>query len=198
MATAFTTPAREAKKEKILNMASWQATQDGILASTIVGLATLAATYKSKRFDKMTSISAKVSFPVMAGLGVWSYRYESISLDAMKYPEKWGIYEDDLKAELAQRKPFSSIPFHHKVLNYVYDHPFQLIAGLGVPLAAGILDSQKHNTHLTISQKIMHSRVFAQAGVITILLVTMGFREYMDKHGRYPEPSELAVENSEN
>jgi len=34
----------------------------------------------------------------------------------------------------------------------------------------------------------MHSRVYAQAGVLTILLVTMGFREYMDRRGRFPEP----------
>lgn len=36
----------------------------------------------------------------------------------------------------------------------------------------------------------MQSRVYAQAGVITILLTTMIFREYMDSHGRFPEPGE--------
>jgi hypothetical protein len=34
----------------------------------------------------------------------------------------------------------------------------------------------------------MHSRVFAQAGVLSILLTTMAFREYMDRNGRYQEP----------
>jgi hypothetical protein len=43
-------------------------------------------------------------------------------------------------------------------------------------------------SHLKFSQRVMHTRVFAQAGIITIAMSTMAFREYMDRRGRFPEP----------
>jgi hypothetical protein len=82
----------------------------------------------------------------------------------------------------------SSMPIHHRVMNALYDNPFTTIIAMSTPLAATIFYEQSKLTHLTISQRVMASRVYAQAGVIVILLSTMGFREYMDKHGRFPEP----------
>ena len=88
------------------------------------------------------------------------------------------------------------------LFSFTLDHPFQVIVGLGIPLAGKILYDQLQVPHLTVSQRIMHSRVvsfrlkyqilstrlflqMAQAGVLSILLSTMAFKEYMDKHGRY-------------
>jgi hypothetical protein len=36
---------------------------------------------------------------------------------------------------------------------------------------------------LKLSQRIIHTRVQGQASVILILALTMGFREWMTKHG---------------
>ncbi len=36
---------------------------------------------------------------------------------------------------------------------------------------------------LKLSQRIIHTRVQGQASVITILALTMGFREWMQKNG---------------
>lgn len=80
------------------------------------------------------------------------------------------------------------MPAHHRILNFVYDNPFSLIISLGVPFAGAVLYQQMQLNHLTISQRVMHSRVFAQAGILTIALSTMAFREYMNKNGRFPEP----------
>ena len=68
-------------------------------------------------------------------------------------------------------------------MNYFYVHPFQLIAGTGIPLAVAILNQQLKQPNLKLSQRIMHSRVIAQGGILCILLTTMGFREYMDRRG---------------
>jgi len=38
-------------------------------------------------------------------------------------------------------------------------------------------------TGLKLSQRIIHTRVQGQASVILILALTMGFREWMTKHG---------------
>ncbi len=65
---------------------------------------------------------------------------------------------------------------------------------MAIPFGAVVWGQQAGNTHLKFQQKIMQSRVFIQFGVITMLLVTMGFKGYMDKHGRYEEPAESEVE----
>lgn len=188
------------KKHKVLSLALSEANKWAFGTAFVVGASTLLATYRSKKFDKMTSISAKVSFPVMASLGIWSYKYEIVMHDAKRFPEKWGLTEQALVQEKDQLlKTTFSMPYHHQLCNYIYDHPFQWIAALGVPLAATILHQQQYNTHLTFSQKIMHSRVFAQGGVLFILLSTMGFREFMDRRGRFADPSaEAPSSRSEN
>ncbi len=173
------------RKETILNLAMGEGSKWGITGFIVAGAATALATMKSKKFDKMTSVSAKASIPVMAGLGLWSFKYEITAHDAQLRPEKYGLIALDPNAP---HKFISKMPWHHKAINYVYDHPFQMIATMAAPLVGSIMYTQSHNTHLTFSQKIMHSRVFAQAGVLSILLTTMAFREYMDRKGRYEGP----------
>ena len=100
-------------------------------------------------------------------------------------PESWGLTD-----EIVEKRKISSLPFHHRIMNSLYDHPFGFIAMTGLPFAGFVLRQQMKLTHLTISQRVMHSRVIAQAGIITLALSTMAFREYMDKRGRFPEPDE--------
>ncbi len=39
--------------------------------------------------------------------------------------------------------------------------------------------------HLQWQMKVMHTRVFGQFAVISMLLTLMGFKEYMDRNGKY-------------
>jgi len=174
---------REMKKQKILGIAMERSITYGLISFAVVGVATVIAAKRNKRFDEITSISAKASFPIMAGIGIFSFAYEMTVNEAQRYPERYGLAGADFVPEV---KKVSTMPFHHKAINYCYDHPFQLISLIGFPFAGAILKQQLELKHLTVSQKIMHSRVFAQGGVLTILLSTMAFREYMDKHGRFP------------
>lgn len=100
-------------------------------------------------------------------------------------PELYGLSNDHVEKGKVIR-----MPFHHRFMNYLHDHPFVMIASLGTPLAVAVAYTQSKHTHLSLSKKIMASRVFIQGGVITILLATMAFKEYMDKNGRFPEPDE--------
>ncbi len=171
------------RKEKVLSIAMHEGNKWGIAGFILAGAATAAATLKSKKFDQMTSVSAKASIPIMAGLGLWSFKFEMTVYEGQAKPEKWGL------APAPKIDDFhSKMPAHHKAMNYIYDHPFQMIATMAAPLVGSIMYTQSHNTHLTFSQKVMHSRVFAQAGVLSILLTTMAFREYMDRNGRFTEP----------
>mmetsp|Transcript_19042 Transcript_19042/g.20641 ORF Transcript_19042/g.20641 Transcript_19042/m.20641 type:complete len:200 (-) Transcript_19042:58-657(-) len=188
---------RETRKQRVLEVASNEALKYGLVSTAVATIGTVAATMRSQRFNKFTSLSVKLAIPIMTGLAFWSFKYEVVVKDAILYPERWGV-DDGTLTKVAAKKVVNNMPLHHQAMNYIYDHPFQFVASLGIPLATTILYQQKHNTHLTFSQKIMHSRVFAQGGTLAILLTTMGFREYMDRNGRFTDPSaEPVKEQSE-
>jgi hypothetical protein len=174
------------RKQQIMDLSLWEATKWslGLTAAAAAGTAFVA--YRNKNFNRFTSISIKWAIPTMTFIGTFSFVFETTMTDALLRPSKYGMSKDPV----VEIQKHSHLPAHHIVMNYIYDHPFQMIAALGVPLAGGILTTQMHNTHLTLSQKIMHSRVFAQGGVLSILLTTMAFREYMDRRGRFLEPEE--------
>lgn len=54
---------------------------------------------------------------------------------------------------------------------------------MGIPTVGGILWSTRHETHLKLSQKLMHTRVMGQMAVVSMLVVTMAFREGMRANG---------------
>jgi len=170
------------RRQQVMDISMWEATKWTVATTAISAVGTVLATYRYKNFNKFTSTSIKLAIPTMTLVGTFSFVFETTMTDVMLNPAKYGLSN---QPQIAAK--VSKLPLHHRFMNYIYDHPFQMIASLGVPLAAGILSSQMHNTHLTLSQKIMHSRVFAQGGVLSILLSTMAFREYMDRRGRFKE-----------
>ena len=82
----------------------------------------------------------------------------------------------------------SKLPIHQQFMNYAGDNPLTVLAGAGVPVGAAILYKNMKLSHLTLSERIMHSRVFTQAGVVTLALGTFAIRDYMTKHGHFVEP----------
>lgn len=54
---------------------------------------------------------------------------------------------------------------------------------MGVPTVGSILYSTRNETHLKLSQKLMHTRVYGQMSVVAMLLTVMSFREYMRRNG---------------
>lgn len=175
--------ARALKQERVEAIAMGEAIQWSIAATVATGAAVGLATWRNKNFAKFMSVSAKTSLPVMAGLGMFAFRYELTQHNALQYPER---YDATLKGY--GDKAVTKMPIHHQVINYLYDHPFYFVSAVGFPFAGYILKQNMKLTHLTFSQKVMHSRVMAQGGVLVILLTTMAFTGYMDKKGRFPEP----------
>lgn len=170
------------RRAEVLNLSLWNATKYSIALTALASVGTYVAAMKNKNFSKFTSTSIKLAIPTMTFIGSFSFVYETTMTSAMLHPEQYGI-----GGALTPHVKKSNIPAMHRFYNYVYDHPFQMVSALGIPLAATIGYQQSGNTHLTFSQKVMHSRVFAQGGVLTILLITMAFREFMDRNGRFKE-----------
>ena len=80
---------------------------------------------------------------------------------------------------------------HHRVANFFQENPFKLLAAVGVPTVYYIFKGREGQKHLQTQMKIMHTRVFGQFAVITMLLSLMGFKEYMDRSGKFVTETEV-------
>ena len=86
---------------------------------------------------------------------------------------------------------------HHKIANYWQANPFKILAIVGVPAVGYIFYGRSGQQHLQTSLKIMHTRVMGQFSIIGILLGLMGFKEYMDRNGRFITEAEADAQVQE-
>lgn len=81
--------------------------------------------------------------------------------------------------------PGSELGMHHIAANYVAENPFKVLTSLAVPGVAWIFYGRTGQEHLTFGMKVMHTRVFGQFATISVLLGVMGFKELMDRSGKF-------------
>lgn len=74
---------------------------------------------------------------------------------------------------------------HHQFANFWQENPFKILAALGVPTVLYIFKGRQGQQHLQLQMKLMHTRVFGQFAVLTMLLTLMGFKQYMDQNGKF-------------
>lgn len=78
-----------------------------------------------------------------------------------------------------------SLGLNHKAANFLQEHPFKILTAAGVPTILYIFQGRNDQKHLQLQSKLMHTRVFGQFAVISLLLSLMGFKSYMDNSGKY-------------
>lgn len=66
-----------------------------------------------------------------------------------------------------------------------FDHTTNLFYLFSVPTVGYIFYGRSGQEHLQLQMKVMHTRVMGQFAVISMLLTLMGFKEYMDRSGKY-------------
>ena len=69
--------------------------------------------------------------------------------------------------------------------HHMKENPFKILTAVGVPTVYYIFKGREGQKHLQMQMKVMHTRVFGQFAVITMLLSLMGFKEYMDRSGKF-------------
>jgi hypothetical protein len=77
------------------------------------------------------------------------------------------------------------LQWYHQFANYTQEYPFRVLAAVAVPAVGYIFYGRTEQAHLPLSQKIMHTRVFGQFATISLLLGVMGFKEFMDRNGKF-------------
>jgi len=80
--------------------------------------------------------------------------------------------------------PGDILGVHHRAANIIQEHPFKLLAGVGVPSVLYIFLG-RNRQNLQLQHKLIHTRVIGQGTVIGILVAFMGLKSYMDKWGTF-------------
>lgn len=133
---------------------------------------------------KTFGFSAMSGLPLMVGIFGFFLVAEQTMFDAGRNPENYGLAP---LPEGKSKKVYSMSPYKI-ILNQYIDSPVSMLAAVSIPLAIGIGYQQSKLTHLNISNRVLHSRVLAQGGVLSVLMVTMMLQTYMSKRGRfYPD-----------
>lgn len=71
------------------------------------------------------------------------------------------------------------------------------VVGMGIPAVGGILYSMRKEGNLKLSQKLIHTRVYGQMTVVSMVVAMMGFQEMMRRNGGVFVVSEPEEEEKE-
>jgi hypothetical protein len=178
------------------------AMREGFKASCAMFVLSAAGTYTankhSKLFRSSLGVSGKAAMIVIPTFGTAMLASELALLAAQRNPERYGILvhvEEHEEAPLPNKNFVSTLGIHHRAANWSYENPFRILGICCVPIVGSMFYGQtgEMKTHLKFSQKVMHTRIFSQATVLTTLLGLMFFRDYMDTNGMFVEGDDHAI-----
>ena len=177
------------------------------------GATYFTAIRKSGFLHKQTNVSSRTALVIMPPFFAWCLVSE-LAINGRKKDNAQQLQELQNKGELQQSdgivtqralKPLDrslksytdlngnnyrvvpELSFFQATTNYVADHPFKALIGVGVPTVGSIFFYQQKLTNpnydLKFSQRVMHARVFGQFSALLILMGVMGLREIVDWRG---------------
>jgi hypothetical protein len=183
----YTNAEDDIRREKLMDMAIVYGAKIGVGTLGVSSLATYFVNQRFAGFRNYASINGKISIPIIVAMFVTSAVTELAIHDARLYPEKWdgGKPFNATKLITAKKTDFSELGYHKQMLLKIYDHPLVFAGTMALPLAGKILATRFAKSHLTLSQALMQTRVFAQFGVISILLSTVSVRALVEANDHF-------------
>lgn len=125
------------------------------------------------RFQTMLGVSGKTATAFMPPLFTMALVSEQVS-SRLANPEAYTRY-------FKRQQEKSSMPFYKRAALYVHDRPFHTVAYLGIPAVAGIFILKGRDTHFTLSQRLMNTRVLGQFSVIVICMMTLATYDIVER-----------------
>lgn len=184
--SALSLPVEERRKlvTKIsIQQGSWAALQTSAVWLPTMAYLHYGKSGPAKFFQTSLNMSAKTAVTIMPILFAWGMVAEQVAT-RLANPQ---MFEHE-----ADHGFVSTLPLHKRVANYVYDNPIRSLIMMGVPGVIAIFASKGGQNELSMSQRIMHTRVAGQFSVLALLVGTIGFHDYMHRvnGGRFLEPWE--------
>jgi hypothetical protein len=200
------------KQDEVVDQAFKEGCINGIFTLVPTVGAMFIAVQKSPWLRRSTNMQARTALCIMPALLIFGITSEEKVVNRMREMAKeaqhshesvvWAERQLDAPALAHQKElthlyrravyesgvrvvPGDQLAAHHIMANYVAENPFKVLASLAVPGVAWIFYGRAGQEHLTFSMKVMHTRVFGQFATISMLLGVMGFKEMMDRSGKF-------------
>ncbi len=173
------------EKKKLVTQ---EAMKHGLMNTVKVAAITVPAVLLLHRYNPLfrrgLGVSGKTATAVMPPLFAFAFTSEQIA-------SKMGNPDAFKHAMSADSK--TTLPMYKLAANYIYTKPVNTLVMVSSPIVAGIYIA-KGGAGLSLSMRLMHTRVLGQFSVLSVLVGTMIFYDYMSKRGRFLEPWEAELE----
>ena len=162
---------------------NWQSRTALVAMPTLFVFAWTAESHLQRRMHEIAKETEHQEKTVQwAEEAMQTARTQSV-LDSEKQLTK--LYYDSVLKSGVKVVPGDQLEWYHKGANFVAENPIKVLASLAVPAVATIFYGQAGEQHLEFSVKLLHTRVFGQFATISLLLSVMGFKDYMDRNGKF-------------
>lgn len=177
------------RRDKIAGYSVNKGLQAGAVTFALCLPAVLAANRVSPTFRTRLNASAKTLLTLVPSMAVFSYVGEINLAHGKKHPQRFlEAIEREKHPQEHSRRP--GLKWWQQAANHVYEHPYKSLITVSVPLVASIFAAQHANKAITVSQQVMTTRIYGQASVVVLLLSSMLFHDFMQKHGRFEAEAE--------
>lgn len=200
------------KRDEVADQAFKEGLINGLFTLVPTTGAMYVALQKSEWLRRSTNMQSRTALCIMPALFMFGFTSEEKVVHRMREMAKEAQHSHEsvtwAEAQLTQSQvehqkeltdlyrravyesgvrvvPGDRLGVHHIMANYVQENPFKVLASFAVPGVAWIFYGRAGQEHLTFSMKLMHTRVFGQFATISMLLGVMGFKEFMDRSGKF-------------
>eukprot|EP00516_Mucochytrium_quahogii_P009047 CAMPEP_0203767104 /NCGR_PEP_ID=MMETSP0099_2-20121227/803_1 /ASSEMBLY_ACC=CAM_ASM_000209 /TAXON_ID=96639 /ORGANISM=" , Strain NY0313808BC1" /LENGTH=210 /DNA_ID=CAMNT_0050663559 /DNA_START=227 /DNA_END=859 /DNA_ORIENTATION=- len=155
----------EAQREVRLENAVQESVIVGMKAFVATGIVSSGTTYWAlQRFPKFASslgTSGRVAVAFMPALFAFTFASETMA-SKRAHPDAYLPQEDT--STNSKHAPVASTGFFFSNIS-----PLKGLMMVGIPLVGGVFYLNGRNSHLTFSQRVMHTRVMGQASILALL-----------------------------
>jgi len=177
------------KYPKFVKSTNWQSRTALVLMPTLFAFAIAS---EQKLYHKMREMANETEHS--REVSKWATETNDVGIiksDTGKVVEEdtnrklHALYRSGVEESGVRVVPSDRLGVHHHLANFWHDNPFKVLAALSVPTILYIFKGANEKKHLKLQSKLMHTRVFGQFAVLTMLLSLMGFKSYMDTFGKF-------------
>jgi hypothetical protein len=150
-------------REQVRSESQWIALRAGVKAGLMTAAVSVPATWLAIKhvaaFSSNLGTSGRVATAFIPPLFAFTFSAE-MTASRLANP---------LAFERYKNRERDTMPLHRRLKRVVDENPTAALVAVGLPVVGGIFYMNSQQQHLTLSQKLMHTRVVGQGSVLAIL-----------------------------
>jgi hypothetical protein len=164
-------------REQVKDQSQWIALRAGIKWGLMTAAVTVPATWMAVKHVAAVSsnlgTSGRVATAFIPPLFAFTFSAE-MTASRLANPQAF---------ERFKSRERESLPLHRRLKRVVDENPTAVLVAVGLPVVGAIFYKNSQAQHLTLSQKVMHTRVIGQGTVLAILASLAAYHFFDEVYG---------------